>query len=458
MSKALDENPTTQDLLVPEQGAEKVVPLAPANIQTGDSDDEGPLRILLPSYRSNPTTGGQGVYMRHISKALVDLGHHVDVISGPPYPDLDPRVGLIKLPSLDLYATPHPIRAFRPWMLTSRLDLFEWWSHNWGGFPEPYTFGERMAKYMEDKIDQYDVMHDNQTLCWGMLKVRDMGLPVAGTIHHPITMDRRIDVAAMPNIWMKFLKWRWYTFLNMQIKVARQLRPVIVVSDSTKRDVVREFGVKEENMKTVYHGINHKVFEPRPHIKRVNNQLVVCASADVPLKGLIFLLRAYAKLLPDHPDLKLVVIGKLREGPTSKELRKLGIMDKVIWKTGLSDSELVDEYAEATIAISPSVYEGFGFPAGEAMCCGAPVITTNGGSLPEVAGDAAIIVQHSDPDALATAIADLLNDPEKRAEVGRAGRERILTKFKWEHAARNVVAIYREAIANANNQSKRART
>ncbi len=458
MSKALDGNPTTEESSVPEQQSEKVVPLAPANVQTGDSDDGAPLRILLPSYRSNPTTGGQGVYMRHISKALVELGHHVDVISGPPYPDLDPRVGLIELPSLDLYATPHPIRAFRPWMLTSPLDLFEWWSHNWGGFPEPYTFGERMAKYMEDKIDQYDVMHDNQTLCWGMLKVRDMGLPVAGTIHHPITMDRRIDVAAMPNPWMKFLKWRWYTFLNMQIKVARQLRPVIVVSDSTKRDVVREFGVKEENMKTVYHGINHEVFEPRPHITRVDNQLVVCASADVPLKGLIFLLRAYAKLLPDHPDLKLVVIGKLREGPTAKELRKLGIMDKVIWKTGLSDSHLVDEYAEATIAISPSVYEGFGFPAGEAMCCGAPVITTNGGSLPEVAGDAAIVVQHSDPDALAAAIADLLNNPKKRAEVGRAGRERILTKFKWEHAARNVVAIYREAIANANNQSKRART
>ena len=416
-----------------------------------------PLRILLPSYRSNPTTGGQGVYMRHISKALVDLGHKVDVISGPPYPDLDPRVGLIKLPSLDLYATPHPIRAFRPWMLRSRIDLFEWWSHNWGGFPEPYTFGERMAEYMKDKIDQYDVMHDNQTLCYGMLKVRDMGLPVVGTIHHPITMDRRIDIHHMPNPWMKFLKWRWYTFLNMQMKVARQLRPVIVVSESTKRDVSKDFGVDPQHMRIVYHGINHIQFRPMPEIPRKENQLIACASADVPLKGLIYLIRAYAQLLPDYPDLKLKVIGRLREGNTSNELDRLGIRDRVEFISGVSDEDLTRLYAESTIAISPSVYEGFGFPAGEAMSCGIPVIATDGGSLPEVVGDAGVVVPHSNPPALAKAIADLLNDPDRRAQLGQAGRQRILDKFKWERAAREVVELYRQSIADANNRPKYAR-
>lgn len=452
MSQALDR-----------QDAFEETPAKPATLPPGTPDDviaalngDRPLRILLPSYRSNPTTGGQGVYMRHISKALAELGHHVDVISGPPYPDLDPRVGLIKLPSLDLYATPHPIRAFRPWMLTSRIDLFEWWSHNWGGFSEPYTFGERMARYMKTRIHEYDVMHDNQTLCWGMLKVRDMGLPVVGTIHHPITMDKRIDIAHMPNPWMKFLKWRWYSFLNMQMKVARQLDPVIVVSESTKRDVVKDFKVDPKKMRLVYHGIDHIQFRPRPDIERQKNRLIVCASADVPLKGLIYLIRAYAELLKTRPELELYVIGKLREGPTAVELRKLGIMDKVHFITGLSDDDITEEYAKATIAISPSVYEGFGFPAGEAMSCGAPVIATTGGSLPEVVGEAGVIVPHSNPPALAAAIADLLDNPAKRDELGRLARERILREFKWEHTARNVVDIYKEAMTHANGGLKYA--
>lgn len=414
-----------------------------------------PLRILLPSYRSTPTVGGQGVYMRHISKALVDLGHEVDVISGPPYPDLDPRVRLIKLPSLDLYANPHPILSWRPWMLTSPVDLFEWWSHAWGGFAEPYTFGERMAKYMDGKAHLYDVMHDNQTLCWGMLKVRDMGLPVAGTIHHPITMDMRIDISHAKNPWYKFLKWRWYSFLRMQIKVARKLDPIIVVSESTRRDVERDFGIPYDSMHVVHHGINHVQFQPMPHIARKTNRLIACASADVPLKGLIYLIRAYAELLKTRPDLELMVIGKLREGQTDRELTALGIKDRVQFVSGVSDKKLTELYAEATIAVSPSVYEGFGFPAGEAMACGMPVIATDGGSLPEVVGDAGVIVPHSNPPALARAIAELLDDPARRDRLGATARTRILKHFKWERAAREVVEIYRQAMADADHRLER---
>ena len=225
---------------------EKISDAAPQRI--AEIADGAPLRILLPSYRSDPHTGGQGIYMRLISKALVDLGHHVDVISGPPYPELDPRIGLIKLPSLDMYARENPIACLNGEIMGNKTDLFEWWSHNWGGFPEPYTFGVRMADYMRDKIDQYDIMHDNQTLCYGMLDVRDMGLPVVGTIHHPITKDRRIDIAHAKWPWIKFLKWRWYSFLNMQMKVARALDPLIVVSDSTKRDVHKDFKIPMQRM------------------------------------------------------------------------------------------------------------------------------------------------------------------------------------------------------------------
>ena len=418
---------------------------------------ERPMRILLPSYRSNPTTGGQGVYMRHIAKALADLGHQIDVISGPPYPEIDPRVKLIKLPSLDLYANPHPIKALRPWMFATPLDVYEWWSHNTGGFSEPYTFCERMARYMRGTVDDYDICHDNQTLGWGLLKLRDMGLPIVGTIHHPITMDRRIDIQHAKTLGLKLLKRRWYSFLNMQIKVARQLDPLIVVSESTRRDVVREFGVKAERTRLVLHGIDHIQFRPLPHIKRRDDLIVACASADVPLKGLIYLIRAYAELLKTRPNLKLKVIGRLREGNTSDELRQYGIMDKVEFVGGITDEEITEIYAEATIAISPSVYEGFGFPCGEAMSCGTPVIATTGGSLPEVVGDAGLIVPHSNPPALANAIGTILDDKDLRDRLGHAGRQRILDNFKWERAAREVTEIYRQTILDADNRLQHAR-
>jgi glycosyltransferase involved in cell wall biosynthesis len=416
---------------------------------------EEPLKIIMPSYRSHALTGGQGIYMRLITKALADLGHHVDVISGPPYPDLDPRVNLISLPSLDMYARENPIACVNWDILSNRIDRFEWWSHNWGGFPEPYTFGERLADYMQSRIYDYDIMHDNQTLCYGMLRVRDMGLPVVGTIHHPITMDRRIDIAHAPNPWIKFLKWRWYSFLSMQIKVARALDPLIVVSDSTKRDVVRDFGVNPERMQRIYHGIDHKTFCPKPRVKRKTNQLITTASADVPLKGLIYLIRAYDSLLEKHPDLELLIIGRLREGQTKKELQRRGLLERVRFVSDLSFEDIRDLYAEATIAVSPSVYEGFGFPAGEALACGVPLVATNGGSLPEVVGDAGLVVPHSNPAALAEAIHTLLEDPKRRAAMSKPARQHILKNFTWERTAKEVADMYRATMARQADKEAR---
>jgi len=417
---------------------------------------DAPLKILLPSYRSHPFTGGQGVYMRHVSKALVEMGHSVDVISGPPYPVLDPRVKLIKLPSLDLYerkkniiGIPNPpLRDMKTW-----VDVYEYFAHISGSFPEPYTFGERLYRYMKDKIDQYDVIHDNQTLCWGLVKVKKLGLPVAGTIHHPITMDRRIAIAAADSLKLNLLTRRWYSFLRMQKKVARLLDPIIVVSDSTRRDVSKDFRVPIERMETVHHGINLEQWRPLPHIKRVDNRLIAVASADVPLKGLIYLIEAYAILLKDYPDLRLSVVGSLREGQTKKRLIKLGILDKVEFLSGLSDEEISELYATCTIAVTPSVYEGFGFPVGEAMSSGIPVVSTTGGSLPEVVGDAGLLVPPKDPQALAEAIATMLDDPELRDRLGAAARERIVSQFDWAHTAQKVTKIYRRAITNAHNGS-----
>ncbi len=411
---------------------------------------DAPLNILLPSYRSDPHTGGQGIYMDYMSRAIADLGHQVDVISGPPYPQLDPRVRLIKLPSLDLYSKPknwmgvpdYPAKDGRDW-----IDFREYVDHVTGAFGEPRSFGERLYRFMKPRWHQYDVVHDNQTLSWGLLKTEALGLPVAGTIHHPITKDRDIAIAHAKGLKLKLLIRRWYSFLAMQKAVARRLNPCIVVSESTKRDVVAEFGVDPARMRTVYHGINTRDFHPEPGVARLPNRIMSVASADVALKGLIYLIKAYAQLLPRYPDLELLVVSKLREGNTSRLLDELGLRDRVKFVSGISLEEMRRLYAEATIAVSPSVYEGFGFPAGEAMACGVPVVATNGGSLPEVVGDAGLIVPHSNPDALAKAISELLDDPSRRAQVGAACYRRIQDKFLWSRAAADAVNVYKEAIA-----------
>ena len=410
-----------------------------------------PLNILMPSYRSHPYTGGQGIYMRLVTKAMRDLGHNVDVISGQPYPILDDGVKLVKLPSLDLYSYNNPLKAFNFNLLKNKIDLYEWISHLTGGFSEPYTFGERMAKWAKYNFSKYDVVHDNQTLAYGLLKLKNFGLPVVGTIHHPITMDKRIDIQHAETLSLKILKWRWYSFLNMQMQVARQLDPIIVVSENTRKDLVRDFKVDIKKTRKVLHGIDHLTFRPIDEIKRKPNQLITTASADVPLKGLIYLIRAYDLLLKDFPELELIVIGKLRDGPTSKELNKRGIKNKVKFVSDLTSNQIAKLYAESTIAVSPSVYEGFGFPAGEAMSCGIPLVSTNGGSLPEVVGDAGIIVNHSDPASLYQGIKQLLDNDEKRLVYGKMGRKRVLDKFTWKRAAQELVNVYKEAIINADN-------
>ncbi|MCC6919994.1 MAG: glycosyltransferase family 4 protein [Alphaproteobacteria bacterium] len=388
--------------------------------------------------------------MDYMSRAILELGHDVEVISGPPYPRLDPRVKMTKLESLDLYAKPknwmgipsYPAGAPKGW-----TDIQEYITHISGGFGELKSFGERLHRHMRGRAHHYDVVHDNQTLCWGLLKVRALGLPVAGTIHHPITRDRDIAIAHAKSLKLKLLIRRWHSFVNMQKKVARRLDPVIVVSESTKRDVVREFGVDPKHMRVVLHGINATDFRPEPSVPRLSNRIMAVASADVALKGLIYLIRAYAELVKTRPDLELLVVSKLREGNTSRELDELGLRDRVKFVSGLTIDEMRRYYAEATIAVSPSVYEGFGFPAGEAMACGVPVVSTDGGSLPEVVGDAGIIVPTKDHMALARAIGDLLDNPDRRARLGAAGYRRIQDNFLWSRAARDAVNVYKEAIA-----------
>ncbi|WP_444901206.1 glycosyltransferase family 4 protein [Microbulbifer sp. SSSA007] len=414
-----------------------------------------PLKICLLGYRSNPHSGGQGIYLRYLSKALVDAGHSVDVISGQPYPELDERVNLIKMPGLNLYEVENPVRALKAKHLLSWADFFEWWSKLTGGFAEPYTFGRRVAKYLRKHGRDYDIVHDNQSLCYGLLDIEKSGLPVVATIHHPITRDRQLALDAAPDWRFRLLVRRWHNFLKMQIKVSRKLRHIVTVSRQSERDIIEQFGVKPEQINLIYNGIDTEIFSPSESVERLPLRIMTTASADQPLKGLGVLLLALASLRQRFNGLELLVVGKLREGGATEELlHRLDLQNAVQFVSGISNAELVGYYRSATVVACPSLYEGFGLPAGEAMACGAPVVSSDGGALPEVVGDAGIVVPAGNSQALGEALGRVLSDISLQAELSAKGRARIEEKFSWGLAAASLVAYYREILGESAVQRR----
>ena len=426
------------------------------NRTDGPSAGSRPLNICLLGYRSHPHCGGQGIYLHYLSKALVEAGHSVDVISGQPYPELDPRVRLIKMPGLNLYEHPHPIRALKLKHLLSWADFYEWFGKLTGGFAEPYAFGRRVARYLREAGKHYDVVHDNQSLCYGLLDIEKQGLPVVATIHHPITRDRQLAIDAAPDWFYRLLVRRWHSFLGMQIKVSRRLKHIVTVSSQSLRDIVDQFGVAPARLKLIYNGIDTEIFAPQPQIEPDPFQIMTTASADQPLKGLRFLLQALALLREQYPDLKLLVVGRLQSGgATEKLLEELDLASSVRFVSGISNREMVEHYAASGMVVCPSLYEGFGLPAGEAMACGVPVISSDGGALPEVVGDAGIVVPAGDGGALARAIERVLSDDTLRETLGAAGRRRIEDQFSWRVAAGHLVSYYREIMGESGNVHSR---
>lgn len=381
---------------------------------------------------------------------MSEIGHQVDVIAGEPYPDLDSRVNLIKLPGLNLFAEKNHVTAIRPKHLLSWTDFFEWFSMLTGGFPEPYTFGRRLVRYFKTHSTNYDIIHDNQSLCYGVVQLQKMGYPVVTTIHHPITSDREIALKDADNWKLRLLIRRWYNFLGMQRKAAQQLHNLVTVSETSRRDIAKAFEIAPEKIEKVYNGIDTEIFSPKKNLERKPLTIMTTASADAPLKGLGFLIKAIANLKTDFPDIKLLIVGKpSKDSDTEKLIKEFHLIKTVNFISGIATSSLVELYNQATMVVVPSIYEGFGFPAGEAMACGSPLISTNGGALPELVGDAGIIVEKGNAQAIADAIRELLNDPCKRQELSRKGRERIERLFNWQQTALNMTKIY-ESILDKN--------
>jgi glycosyltransferase involved in cell wall biosynthesis len=417
----------------------------------GKANAAGPLRVALLGYRSNPYSGGQGIYLRYLSQALIEAGHEVDVISGEPYPELaDERINLIKLPGLNLFAEENHLTALRPRHLKSFADSFEWASMATGGFPEPYTFGRRVAAYLAEHCHQYDIVHDNQCLSWGTLSIQSSPTPLITTIHHPITWDRDIALAHAPNFKHRLLIKRWHLFLRMQTKVASRLQHIVTVSQRSKQDICRAFNIDPERIQVIYNGIDTETFRPEPSIARNPWQLITTASADQPLKGTQHLIPAFASLIERFPKLRLVFIGRPKPGgDTEKLIDGHRVADKIRFVHGIGAEEIRHLYASSAVAVVPSEYEGFGLPAGEAMACGVPLVSTDGGALPEVVGNAGRVVPAADAAALANAIGELLDlDPANREQIGMAGRQHILNHFSWSKAAAAMSDAYRGVLAS----------
>jgi glycosyltransferase involved in cell wall biosynthesis len=407
-----------------------------------------PLRVAFLSYRGARHVGGQGVYTRHLTKVLTDLGHHVEVLGGQPYPDLDARVALTKLPSLDIFNDHFPGRAPAFWELHTLADHVESAQFRTGTFSEPLAFTLRAHRHLSPRRAEFDLVHDNQSLGYGLLSI-DKYLPTIATLHHPISKDRDLEVAQAEGRRARWSKRRWYGFVEMQSRVARRLDRVMVVSENSIDDFHHDFGIDRARMHLVHVGVDAQLFAPRPDVARQPGRLITTASSDVALKGLAVLLEAVAKLRTER-SIRLTVIGRARAGgPTMAAIERLGIADIVEFVSGISDDAVVEHYANSELAVVPSLYEGFSLPAVEAMATGTALVATTGGALPEVTGtdgDTVLACPPGDAGSLAAAITRGLDDPELRARIGAAGRQRVVSRWTWRRTGERTVQQYRELL------------
>jgi glycosyltransferase involved in cell wall biosynthesis len=407
-----------------------------------------PLRIALLSYRSKPHSGGQGVYVRALSRELIALGHDVQVLSGQPYPELDEGVPLVPVPSLDLYREPDPFRIIRPSEIRTWVDVAEWATMAAAGFPEPLTFSLRAAQLLLARRGDFDLVHDNQSLGYGLLRLVRAGVPTVATVHHPVAVDRELELAAAPTAYRRLALRRWYAFTRMQARVAPRLDAITTVSESSRSDIGTHLHVPAERVEVIPVGIDPDVFTPPPPDRpRDADSIVVVTSADVPLKGLVHLLEAVAKLRTERP-VRLTVVGSARPGgPAEQALDRLALRDAVTFTGPLPEADLVRLLQQAAVVAVPSLYEGFSLPAIEAMACGTALVTTDAGALPEVVGtQAGLRVKAGDVGELTAALELVLGSPALQEQLGRAGRRRVIADYTWRSAAERTATWYAEVL------------
>ncbi|KPK47497.1 MAG: hypothetical protein AMJ77_02990 [Dehalococcoidia bacterium SM23_28_2] len=396
-------------------------------------------------------SGGQGVYIHYLTRELMRLGHEVHVIAGPPYPSMAEGVQVHRLESFSWFRfvenrrefldRPNPLQFFYP------LNLFEFASTRAGIFSLMFTFSLRaVAKFQElHRRHPFDIVHDNQGLGIGLLLIKSCGVPMVATVHHPLSIDARNAVAQATGPIEKVRRLIYYPIL-MQEFVARRLDRIITVSEASARMVESAFVLPRQQIEVIHNGIDTDTFRPMRVAKQANNIICVSNSEDRS-KGALYLLQAL-RYLRDSTDYRLTFVDRpeheLKLAP--RLVRRYGLSSRVRFTGRVTTPQLVRHYCRAQMSVCPSLYEGFGLPAAEAMACGLPVVATTGGALPEVVQDGVtgILVPPADARSLAEATDKLMRDADMRRRMGQAGRQRILDKFNWQKAALQTEAVYRQ--------------
>jgi glycosyltransferase involved in cell wall biosynthesis len=415
------------------------------------------MRICLLTYRGNPYSGGQGIYIYYLSREFQRMGHEVEVIAGAPLPEVSEGVILHQLKSSSIY---HPGSSFRRNLPKVRnpVDLHELCASRLGIFAEPWAFSFRAYAKLKELCKQrcFDIIHDNQGLGYGLLLMKRLNIPVIATIHHPLPIDRQADLEQANGFRERWRIKKFYSFIHMQAFVARRLDRIITVSQSSAKDTKLFFKVPAAKLRVVYNGIDTQIYSRNEEASQNRDGLIMVGNTDDRKKGVLYLLQALQLLRED--GIKLTIVDDAERhssyiedvGPLPsygfKLVRKLNLDGMVHFTGRLTREELAQHYSAAQIAVVPSLYEGFGIPAAEAMACGTPVIATTGGALPEVVGNAGILVPPGSADALAVAIKQLLNDEEIQRRMSEAGRKRVEEKFNWEQAARRTLEVYQEVL------------
>jgi glycosyltransferase involved in cell wall biosynthesis len=417
------------------------------------------VRIALLTYRGNMYCGGQGIYAAHLAREWHHAGHEVHVIAGPPLPDLEPDIPLHVIPNQNVFGVKFADWARRrdPRALLHPVNLWELGVSRFGVFPEMQTFGLRLLcrwKRLQER-HRFDVAFDNQSLSWALLAIRATGVPVVSVIHHPLHIDREADFAIDPKL-AKKIKRTLYFPLFMQQRVAPRLDRIVTVSEASRRQIERYFGIQEKEVRVVHNGTDTELFRPMPDRTKEADLLFVGRTEDRK-KGVATLLEALS-LLPRHVTLKIVDGRIPPDGLVMRFVRRLGLEGRVrLQQRMLSTAELAAAYSTARVAVVPSFFEGFGFPASEAMACGLPVIANAAGALPEVVGtdgSAGRLVPPRDPRALARAIDEMLAEPERLQAMGRAARARIQRTFPWRDTAAGLIRVFEETLRAAHRRPR----
>lgn len=404
------------------------------------------LKIALLSYRSDPFSGGQGIYIKNISEALHNRGHEITIFSGNPLPEVNKAIKVVRIETPGFFETFDSLERLKIFtsLEKNRLNFMDFFETFTGTFTEPVFFGERLVKnkYFQETVDEFDIFHDNQSISSYPETVLKK---LVTTLHHPIHVDKEIDLTTEKSFLTRLSIKRWYSFLNFQKKNLKAVKKVISPSLSSKNDICRYFDYPSKNISVIWNGIN--LDDCKFHQREsFNANFVTIISADVPMKNLKTVLKALYLLKQDGLNAKLTIIGDLRED-NNKLIDRLGLTKEITYKSKLPRKQLIQSLNNADIGIAPSKYEGFGFPLVEMIATGLPVIVSDKASLPELAGNAGLIFNSSDSNDLKEKMKELIENAALRSKVTENSKLRRDDFFGWDEYAKKLEDLYKEIIS-----------